>query len=178
MMSRPALIARIALFAALVYVLSWGTSYLPNVNFIFFIVFSAGFVWGRGAGILIGAFGMGLWTVFNPYGPAPVPIMGIQIVGASISGLAGDILRRIYWQVKHTFSRILVLEFGAFLCTVLFYLPVNVVDALLFQPFWPRFIGSTAWSLISLGFNLIIFPLLFQATKYLYARECGEATAY
>ena len=83
MMRRHLLVARIALFSALVYVLSWGTSYLPNVNFIFFIVFSAGFLWGAVPGILVGLIGMGLWTAFNPYGPAPAPIMMAQVIGAA-----------------------------------------------------------------------------------------------
>ena len=38
----PRLIARIALFSALIYVLSWGTSFLPSVNLAFFIAFAAG----------------------------------------------------------------------------------------------------------------------------------------
>ena len=84
-------ITRIALFSALIYVLSWGTFYLPNVSLVFFIVFIAGYMWGLGSGILIGAIGMGLWTFFNPYGPAQIPIMAAQIVGAAFSGVVGTI---------------------------------------------------------------------------------------
>ncbi len=170
-MERPVLVARIALFAALVYVLSWGTSYLPNVNFVFFLVFSAGFLWGLVPGALVGAIGMGLWTVFNPYGMAPLPIAGAQVIGAAGSAVVGTVFRGARW---HHGSRAPVtarLVFSALLCTVVFYLPVNTIDALLFQPFWPRFVGGAVWGMISLGFNAVIFPLLFQAIRYLYARE-------
>ena len=171
MSDRPRLVVRIALFAALIYVLSWGTSYLPNVNFIFFIVFSAGLLWGVVPGMLVGAIGMGLWTLFNPYGPAPVPIMIAQVVGATAGGIVGALFRAGEWQRRS--KRILTfhLLIAATLCTLLFYLPVNTVDAVLFQPFWPRFVTGALWGMISLAFNLVIFPLLFTATRYLYPRE-------
>jgi hypothetical protein len=171
MMRRHLLVARIALFSALVYVFSWGTSYLPNVNFIFFIVFSAGFLWGAIPGILVGLIGMGLWTAFNPYGPAPAPIMIAQVIGAAGSGLVGAIFRWSNWQRGPALVLAGHLILSAFLCTVIFYLPVNMVDAILFQPFWPRFVGGALWAVISLGFNVLIFPLLFQAARRLYVRE-------
>jgi len=170
MMRRPLLAVRIALFAALVYVLSWGTSYLPNVNFIFFIVFSSGFLWGIAPGMLVGAIGMGLWTLLNPYGPAALPVMIAQVVGASGSGLVGGLFRIGNWHLKGPRSRATALLLAALFCTLLFYLPVNTVDAWLFGPFVARFVGGLIWAAISLVANLAIFPLLFGATRYLYDR--------
>jgi hypothetical protein len=167
----PRLAARIALFSALIYVLSWGTAYLPNVSFIFFIVFSAGFLWGALPGLLVGAIGMGLWTLFNPYGPAPVPIVLVQIAGAAGSGLIGALFRVHNWEHRNRWQLVLQLMLAAGGCTFVFYLPVNAVDALLFQPFWPRFLTGAVWGVVSLGFNLVIFPLLFPAARYLYLRE-------
>ncbi|MEW5993514.1 MAG: hypothetical protein AB1744_03865 [Candidatus Zixiibacteriota bacterium] len=177
-MKQPALVARIALFSALVYVLSWGTSYLPNINFMFFIVFSAGLLWGVIPGILVGAVGMGLWTMLNPYGPAPFPIMISQIIGAASSGAIGALFRKTRWQHTSGFAVTGRLIVSALLCTILFYLPVNSVDALLFQPFWPRFIGGALWAVVPLTFNIVIFPLLFPVTRYLYGRECGVGRSY
>ncbi len=171
MIRRPFLLARIALFAALVYVLSWGTSYLPNVNFIFIIVFSAGFLWGLIPGMAVGAIGMGLWTLFNPYGPAPLPIMLAQTIGASGSGIVGALFRRVGWAGFGKSQLIIALVIAACLSTLLFYVPVNVIDAWLFGPFTERFVGGMLWAGISLGFNIIIFPLLFGAARYLYERE-------
>ncbi len=164
------MIARVALFAALVYVLSWGTSYLPNINFIFFIVFSAGFLWGIGPGVLVGAVGMVLWTLFNPYGPAALPVMIAQVVGASLSGLVGGLFRKTDWSRYTRYRLTMNLLVAATACTVLFYLPVNAADAWVFGPFWPRFIGGMIWAAISLAANIVIFPLLFGATRYLYDR--------
>ncbi len=49
--------------------------------------------------------------------------------------------------------------------------PVNGVDAWLYQPFWPRFLGGLPWATISLVSNALIFPLLFGVVTRLYARE-------
>jgi uncharacterized membrane protein len=166
------LIPRIALFSALIYVLSLGTSYLPNVNLVFFIVFFAGAAWGAIPGILVGVIGMGIWTIFNPYGPATIPVTIAQVVGTSISGLVGAEIRAQGWldQNRGVMPSV-ILASSAILCTVGFYLPVNLVDAWVFQPFWPRFIAGSLWSLISLVSNMLIFPLLFHALKGLYVRE-------
>lgn len=169
----PRLLTRIALFAALIYVLAWGTSFLPNVNLVFFIVFTAGFVWGAAVGVLVAVIGMGLWTVFNPFGPAALPMMLSQVLGMVVSGLAGAVFAEIY---SHDISRlklVLYLSLFSVICTLGFYLPVNIVDGWLYQPFWPRFVTGMAWSLISLGSNLLIFSLLFPVARYLYDRECS-----
>jgi uncharacterized membrane protein len=171
MSPRLRLISRIALFSALIYVLSWGTASLPNVKLMFFVIFAAGFLWGGVAGLLVGAIGMALWTLLNPFGPAPLPIMAAQIVGASAGGLTGAVYRNWYQPDRPRWAVVLRLILASVLCTTLFYLPVNVVDAWLFQPFWPRFITGLLWAGISLASNALIFPLLFKAAEYLYARE-------
>jgi uncharacterized membrane protein len=107
-MIRLRLITRIALFSALIYVLSWGTSYFPNLNFIFFIVFVAGFLWGVVPGMLVGLIGMGLWTAFNPYGMAVPPIMLAQMLGASAGGVVGAWLRCTDWQRWSSARRIVI----------------------------------------------------------------------
>ncbi|RKX26836.1 MAG: hypothetical protein DRP47_07580 [Candidatus Zixiibacteriota bacterium] len=57
------------------------------------------------------------------------------------------------------------------MCTLFFYLPVNIVDAWMFGPFYERFVGGILFFVISLGSNFIIFPLLFSVTRHLHARE-------
>ncbi len=170
-MTRARLTARIAVFAALIYVLSWATSYIPNLNLVFFLVFSSGFLWGASAGMLVGAMGMGLWTFFNPYGPAPIPVIIAQIVGASLGGVAGQLFHALQLHTGNKFMQTIWLVLGSIVCTVSFFLPVSLVDAWLFQPFWPRFIAGISWSLISFVSNAIIFSLLFHVTLRLYRSE-------
>ncbi len=171
MKPRPRLLARIALFSALIYVLSWATVYVPNLNLIFFIVFSAGYLWGGLAGALVGAVGMGLWTTFNPYGPADIPVMLAQVIGAALGGLIGAIAARYDLQSRSAFVRSSLMATFGIACTVLFYLPVNSVDAWVYQPFMPRFVVGLAWASIAIGANAVIFPLLFGVLRVLYEKE-------
>ncbi len=167
----PRLLTRVALFSALIYVLSWATVYLPNVKVIFFIVFSAGFLWGATAGWLVGTIGMGLWTFFNPFGPAGLPVAVAQVIGAGLCGPLGAIMRASRWSTlsRRSLSAILIIS-GA-ICTLLFFIPVNVTDAWVYQPFWPRFVSALPWTAISLVSNMVVFPLLFPVTRFLYERE-------
>lgn len=166
----PRLISRIALFSALIYVLSYATAYLPNVSFVFFIVFAGGYLWGAWPGILIGLLGMWLWSSFNPFGPAALPLLAAQMIGAGAGGMIGAFLHR---QSDHGRRPpgVVKLVLAAVVCTVVYYLPVNGVDAWLYQPFWPRFIGGLPWAAISVVSNVLIFPLLFGVVTRLYARE-------
>jgi hypothetical protein len=169
------LFTRIALFSALVYVFCWATSYLPNVNLVFFIVFSTGFLWGCLPGVLVGIIGMGLSSTFNPYGPAHPYLMLAQMNGIAFSGVIGGIFARTAWSEYNRWVLSGALALASVVCTVFYYVPVNTIDAWLVGPFWPKFYTGWAWSLISLGTNVFIFPLLFGVTRYLYDRESGSA---
>lgn len=173
-MSRPRLIARIALFAALVYVTSWVLAALPGIKLTFFIIFTASYVWGIVPGIFVGMIGTGLYTTFNPFGPAPLPIMFVQILGSGLCGVVGAIFSR---PLKSIHSQVILratLVVVGLLCTSAYHLPVDLVDAWLFQPFKERFLASLPWTLTAVGTNMLIFPLLFDATRLLYQRETSR----
>jgi uncharacterized membrane protein len=171
MIKTPRRIARVAIFSALIYVFSYATLYLPNIKVIFFVIFSAGFLWGSISGALVGALGMGMWSMFNPYGPAAFPIFLAQVAGAAACGPVGSLLSKCHWHAMHRNMLVIALAGCSIICTILFFLPVNVVDAWVYQPFWPRFISALPWTLISLVSNIFIFPLLFPVTRFLYERE-------
>jgi hypothetical protein len=172
MSGAPRIITRIALFSALGYVFSLTlTVWFPNVNLIFFISFAGGFLWGAWAGMLVGAIGMGLWSVFNPLGPADPFTTAAQIVGMALSGLIGAGYARSGWQTRRIGLQTAWLVALALVCTGVFYLVVGTVDAWIYQPFWPRFVSSMIWALPSVISNGILFPLLFVVIRHLYARE-------
>ena len=167
----PRLLTRVALFSTLIYVFSWATVYLPNMKVIFFVIFAAGFLWGAMAGGLVGIIGMGLWTFFNPFGPAGLPVAIAQLLGAGLCGPIGALMQRIQWHKLGRLSLNVMLITGGALCTLLYFLPVNLVDAWVYQPFWPRFISSLPWTAISLATNMVVFPLLFPVARFLFERE-------
>jgi uncharacterized membrane protein len=170
-MGQLRLIARIALFSALVYILAYATAFLPNISLMFFVVFAAGFLWGALPGLLVGLIGMGLFSIFNPSGPAPAPITLSQMIGAALCGLTGAAYARSSWRTTPPLLRTLVLGFLGIVCTALYFVPVSIADAWVFQPFWPRLLGGLTFNLISVAANAIIFPLLFLPLVRLYDRE-------
>jgi uncharacterized membrane protein len=162
-------LTRIALFAALVYVLSWATAVMPNVSVGFFVVFTAGFLWGGVSGAAVGGLGAWLFSTFNPYGPAALPVTLAQVAGMACSGLIGAAFARIAPRP----AGVGWLVIAALTCTLLYYAPVTVVDAWLFQPFWPRIWTAAPFVAIAAASNVVIFPLLFKVTLTLYTRERG-----
>ena len=171
MIASPRLITRIALFSALAFVVAWACAAMPNVNLVFFVFFSAGYLWGALPGALVGIIGMGLFTTLNPFGPAALPVSLAQMLGAAACGVTGAVFVRLLRPSLHQVARLVALAIAGAVCTCAFYLPVSAVDAWVFQPFWPRFISGLAFSLISLVSNIVIFPLLFTITRHLYDRE-------
>jgi len=171
---RVRLIARVAIFSALVYVISWGTSFLPNITLAFFIVFASGFLWGLFPGLLVGAIGMWLFSTFNPYGPATLPVTIAQVGGMALSGLGGWGTRRLFGLPEGAGRWLPLMALSAVFATAAYYLPVALVDAWVFQPFWPRFLTSLVWSLWALGSNLLIFTLLFPLLRRIYEREQAQ----
>ncbi len=171
MIIQPRLITRIALFAALIYVLAWATAPLLNIKLTFFMAFAAGFLWGLLPGMLAGGIGQWLWTFFNPYGPAAPWVMIAQVAGMAACGALGLIFRRFILGTWTRPARFVTLGLAAVSCTLAFFIPVTVVDAWVYQPFWPRMIGGLPFVGISMAANLLIFPLLFGIVRKLYDRE-------
>ena len=168
------LISRIALFAALFYVLSWGTSFLPNVNLGFLVAFTAGLLWGAVPGMLVGAVGMGIFTFFNPYGPATLPVSIAQVIGMTVCGLFGWLFRPAIRPMFTSESGVrmwLWLATAGAVCAIAYFLPVSLIDAWVYQPFWPRLIAGLPFVAIAFGVNALVFPLLFGVTRLLYVRE-------
>jgi uncharacterized membrane protein len=171
-MSRVRLIARIALFAALVYVFSWMLAMIPNVKVTFFIIFTAGFIWGSGAGMLVGMVGTGLWSLFNPNGPpASVWTLIAQMFGSALCGTVGTLYQLSGWRdCSPMVVRIGLVLCGA-VCTAVYFVPVNLVDAWISGRFLEWLIASIPFTALALVSNAIIFPLLFGVTRLLYDRE-------
>lgn len=162
-------IVRVGFLAALIYVLSLATVYFQNVKLTFFIVFSAGLVWGAPTGMASGALGTALWSFFNPFGPVHLPIFMAQVGGMSLIGLLGPLFR--FSLTQKVVLRTGIFMVAGLLATLAYYLPVNIVDAWINQPFWPWFVSGLVWTGISAASNLIIFAALSTLPGYFVQYE-------
>lgn len=162
---------RVAVFAALVFIFSYFSVFLYNVNLAFFIVFSAGFLWGIWPGVLVGALGFFLWSNFNPMGPAPFPLLISQMLGISLTGIIGHFVSKLLSKKISGGGQIILLALSGLFSGLIYHLIVDIVDAFIYQPFWPRLIGGILFSLITIISNGIMFPLLYPALAYLRRKE-------
>ena len=165
------IITRVAVFAALVFVFSYFSIFLYNVNPSFFIVFLAGFLWGVWPGVGVGIVGFFLWSNFNPMGPAPFPLLLSQLVGISLSAPIGAAVSKIKIPKSANLKMVFILALSGFFAGLFYHVIVDVVDALLYQPFWPRLIGGILFSLITIISNCILFPILCPVLVFLYDKE-------
>ncbi|MEW5923541.1 MAG: hypothetical protein AB1746_06100 [Candidatus Zixiibacteriota bacterium] len=169
--SRIRTIARVAIFAALVFVFSYFSVLIPNVNPSFFIVFTAGFIWGLWTGCGVGVIGFFLWSNFNPSGPAPFPVMISQLLGISFTALIGAFAAKAVSLSTTRIKMAIILGLSGFISGLVYCIIVGVVDAYIFQPFWPRLIGGLLFSLITIVSNIIIFPIFGPALFFLMKKE-------
>jgi uncharacterized membrane protein len=173
-MTRLRLLTRVAMFSALVYVANFALAWIPNVKLGYFIIFAAGYLWGLKAGIGVGAIGQGMFTLFNPFGPAALPVMIAQIFGGAAMGAVGAWWQKYRVHEKGAKSAVFFCVLAGIVCTLVYFIPVNIVDAWLLQPFWVQLVGSLSFTMIALVANALIFPLLFPIVAYLYRREWLE----
>jgi len=171
MRPRVRLLARVAVFSALVFASCYAAVFLPNINPCFFVVFVAGFFWGIGPGITVGVVGFFLWSTFNPYGPVALPLLASQLIGIAFSGLIGVLGQKVLDPPTWNIKTIILLALAGLGCGLTYHLVVDVVDALIYQPFWPRLIGGAVFSLITIVSNAIIFPLFYPVLTFMRERE-------
>jgi len=163
--------AGVALFSALAYVSALISVYIPNVSLIFIVVFAAGALFGLTAGLMVGGLGMFLWTVFNPYGMASLPITISQIAGMILVGglgatMAGSsVVRKV---VSHGFF---VFGLLGLVAGLIFQIIVSLVLAWLYGPFWPSLLSNLSFALLTILSNAIIFPLCYPLLVRLKNRE-------
>ena len=165
------IITRIAVFASLVFIFSYFSMFLYNINLGFFVIFVSGFLWGLWPGVGVGVIGYFLWSSFNPFGPVPIPLLLSQLAGVSLIAMIGVIASGMFKPDTWNRKGLIILIISGFLSGLFYHLPVDIVDALLYQPFWPRLIGGLIFSLITIVSCSIIFPLFYPALAFLYGKE-------
>ncbi len=163
--------ARVALFSALAYILALASVYLPNVSLSFIAVFTCGALFGGKTGMAAGGLGMFLWTVFNPFGMAPVPttiaqVVGMIIVGALGATVAGSAIMRAVVPRGFAMFALLGVVSG-----LIFQILVSVVSAWLFGPFWESLSAGLMFALITIVSNGLIFPACYPLIVKLAVRE-------
>ena len=165
-------VARVALFSALAYVLALASaSFIPNVSLIFIVVFAAGAVYGLPYGITVGGVGEFLLTIFNPYGPASLPITIAQIAAMMLVGALGATLFRTQLILTLVPRGFLICGLLGLASGLTFQIILNLVSAWLYGPFWESLMAGLAFSLLTIVSNAVIFPVCYPILVKLSVRE-------
>ena len=163
--------ARVALFSALAYVAALASIYIPNVSLIFIVVFVSGAVWGLRAGLIVGGMGEFLWTFFNPYGMAPLPMMLAQIAGMMFVGGLGSVVYKSPRLKAITPAGFAVFALLGMISGLLFQLTVNGIDTLLYGQSWAYLMAGLGFSLATIVSNALIFPVCYPLAVKVAAKE-------
>ncbi|HVP37390.1 MAG TPA: ECF transporter S component [Terriglobales bacterium] len=162
-------IAKMGVFTALPIVLKIPILQIPNVEFFTFVVFTSGFLLGIIEGGIVGALSMSIYTVFNPYGLAPIPIAIAQVLSMFIIGISGGLffsLRFFRGVITVTF---IWMGLAGLILTLLYDFLTNSGVAIVMGKFLPVMLAAVPFSLTHLISNVIIFvlltPVLLRLTK-------------
>jgi hypothetical protein len=80
-----------ALFIALSVALGFLLAGIPNLELMTLTVFMSGVFCGARLGGAIGALSSLIFSLLNPLGPAPVPLLAAQVAGFAVIGLGGGL---------------------------------------------------------------------------------------
>jgi hypothetical protein len=80
-----------ALFVALSVALGFLLAGIPNLELMTLTVFMAGGFCGARLGSAVGALSMLIFSMLNPLGPAPAPLLAAQVAGFVIIGAGGGL---------------------------------------------------------------------------------------
>jgi hypothetical protein len=81
-----------ALFTALSVALGFLLAGLPNVELMTLTVFMAGLFCGARLGTAVGGISILMYSLLNPLGPAPAPLLAAQVAGFIVIGASGGIV--------------------------------------------------------------------------------------
>jgi len=119
-MSNPLRIwIQMAVFMALAIALGWAFLYIPNIELITATFFIAGYFLGAARGVAVAAIGEFLYSLLNPLGAAPPPLMAAQVFSMSLAAFWGGYSRPLTAHLT-AFFKTLFFGFSGLILTFLF----------------------------------------------------------
>jgi hypothetical protein len=123
----------IAILSATSISIAFVRSWAPNIEVTSLITFISGFVFGSRIGCLVGGFTEAVSSIFNPLGPAPLPIFVAQIGCMMLIGVVGGVVARFSDKSElGGLSKSLMMGAAGLYLTVIYDLVTNFGFALSF----------------------------------------------
>ena len=174
--SRPYTSRRLA-YAALLVAVGLTGAYaesIPNFESLTLVTFCAGVLLGFRDGVLVGSLTMLLYTLLNPYGPAPPLVMLAQVIGMAVSGALGAWFAGIGAPSWTVLRRAWMLGLCAIVATAAFDLVTNVATGLVFGQMKYWLLAGIPFSLWHIGFNVALFATIGPPLTAVLARYAAR----
>jgi len=109
-----------SMLTALAAALGFAFAPIPNIELVTSTVFLSGMILGKTRGAAVGVLAEGLYSILNPYGTAPLPMLAAQCTSMGITGFSGGLLGSFLAGPKG--FRFILLGLCGFACTLIFAL--------------------------------------------------------
>jgi hypothetical protein len=143
---------------------------IPNVEPLTLVFFALGYAHGPLWGAGIGAVSELIFATLNPLGPSLPPVWLTQIVGMSLAGVAGGLIRPLWTRIERKGTKILVAAVFGIAVTLIFDLLTNLSFAVVIGPFWPVMIAAIPFAAVHVASNALLFASVFPILSRWLAR--------
>jgi hypothetical protein len=141
------------------------------------VVFCSGVLLGARDGALVGGITMLIYSVLNPYGPAPPLVTAAQVVGNMATGIAGAVFRGLGLAERPVPVRIAALVVCAVAVTLFYDLITNVATGLVFGQMRTMLLLGIPFALWHIGWNIVLFVALGTPLTAVSARYAQRLSA-
>ena len=147
-------LVRASIFCAMAIAMGYSLMMVPNIELITVTIFLSGVTLNLKWGAMVGLVAMAIYSGLNPLGSGLSfpPLFFAQIIGMSLCGIIGGILKPIFFVKKFSFLKLFLLGLAGFLVTFL-YDVITLVSYPLFSGL--GFPGIIASLIKGLGFTLL-----------------------
>lgn len=147
-------LVRASIFCAMAIAMGYSLMMVPNIELITVTIFLSGVTLNLKWGAMVGLVAMAIYSGLNPLGSGLSfpPLFFAQIIGMSLCGIIGGILKPIFFVKKFSFLKLFLLGLAGFLVTFL-YDVLTLVSYPLFSGL--GFPGIIASLIKGLGFTLL-----------------------
>jgi len=133
---------------------------IPNLESLTLVAFCSGVLLGFRDGVAVGGLTMLLFTLLNPYGPAPPLVMLAQVLGMALSGATGAAFARAGGPGWPAGRRAVALAILAVALTAIYDLLTNIATGMVFGQMRLVLLAGIPFSLWHIGFNVALFAVI------------------
>jgi len=150
---------------------------IPNFELLSVTVFCTGVLLGARDGALVGVITMLVFSLLNPYGPAPPLVTAAQVGANAAYGLAGALAARLGLPAWPVAIRVAGLALSAVVLTASYDLLTNVATGLTFGNMRIWLVGGIPFALWHIAWNTVLFVTIGTPLTPVFARYAERLSA-